>query len=238
MTEDGSLVFSMAERVEAEIFAGLSDLGGQGQVAGTIRVGTPDGFGSAYLAPRLGQIHKQYPELQIQLVPVPRSFSLSEREADIAIMVGRPKKGRLKVRKLLDYSLGVYASETYLAQNPTPLSLDALRAHTLVGYVDDLIYADDLNYTREFLSDWRSDVQVSTAIGQFEAIKAGVGIGVLHDSMAKNCTELVRLFPERSVTRTYWIVWHDSLAIASRMRAFMDMLDALVAEDGQLFNNN
>jgi DNA-binding transcriptional LysR family regulator len=43
----------------------------------------------------------------VQLVPVPRSFSLSEREADVAVMVGQPERGRLVVRKLTDYTLGL-----------------------------------------------------------------------------------------------------------------------------------
>jgi hypothetical protein len=33
-------------------------------------------------------------------VPVPRAFSLSKREADIAITIDRPEAGRLAIRKL------------------------------------------------------------------------------------------------------------------------------------------
>ena len=38
-------------------------------------------------------------------MPVPRSFSLSRREADIAITVERPTEGRLVAGKLVDYTL-------------------------------------------------------------------------------------------------------------------------------------
>ena len=168
--------------------------------AGTIRIGAPDGFGSAFLAPRLGKFRYAYPDLRIQLVPVPRSFSLSERKADLAIMVARPEKGRLRVKKLVDYSLGQYASEDYLARSETPTKPDGLKSHTLIGYVDDLIYTPELNYASEFIRGWRSDIEVSTAIGQFEAVRSGVGISTCHDFMAVGASDLVRLLPDLSVS--------------------------------------
>ena len=200
-----------------------------------MRIGAPDGFGSAFLAPRLGRFRAAYPDLRVQLVPVPRSFSLSEREADIAIMVGRPDKGRLRVRKLIDYSLGLYASKIYLDRAGRPKDAGDLTAHSLVGYVDDLIYTPELNYAREFVRDWTSDIEVSTAIGQFEAVRAGAGIGICHDFMASGVPELVRLFPEKSVTRSYWIVWHENLRVARRVQAVADLLDRIVREDRHLF---
>lgn len=235
LTPDGEALFATAERMEAEALSGLANMQGRDAVAGTIRVGAPDGFGSAFLAPRLGRFRETYPDLRIQLVPVPRSFSLSEREADLAIMVGRPEKGRLRVRKLVDYALGLYASKEYLDRAGHPKELADLATHSLVGYVDDLIYTPELNYAREFFRDWRSSIEVSTAIGQFEAVRSGVGIGICHDFMAAD-TGLIRLFPELSVTRSYWTVWHENLRVARRVQAFADLLDRIVKEERGLFN--
>lgn len=150
LTPDGEALFETAERIEAELLSGLSTMQGEDEIAGTVRIGAPDGFGSAFLAPRLNRFRSAFPRLRIQLVPVPRSFSLSEREADIAIMVGRPDKGRLRVRKLVDYSLGLYAARSYLERAGTPDDINDLSAHTLVGYVEDLIYTPELNYAQEF----------------------------------------------------------------------------------------
>lgn len=236
LTEDGAALFETAERIEAEVLAGTARMRGRDVVAGTIRIGAPDGFGSMFLAPRLGQFLEAYPDLRIQLVPVPRSFSLSEREADVAIMVGRPDKGRLRVKKLVDYSLGLYASEDYLACSGTPRTIDDLKSHALIGYVDDLIYSPDLNYAQEFARDWRSDIEVSTAIGQFETVRAGAGIGICHDFMAFGVTGLVRLFPDISVTRSYWIVWHENLRVARRVQVVAQMLDEMVRSERDHFS--
>ena len=235
LTKDGEALFVTAEKIETEVLAGVASLKGQDDVTGVVRIGAPDGFGSAFLAPRLGQFRAAYPKLRIQLVPVPRSFSLSEREADIAIMVGRPDKGRLRVRKLVDYSLGLYASETYIARQGLPKDLDDLKAHSLIGYVDDLVYTPELNYAQDFLRGWRSDIEISTAIGQFETVCAGAGIGICHDFMASDTAGLVRLFPQKAVTRTYWTVWHENQRTTRRVRAVADLIEAIVREDRALF---
>lgn len=237
LTKDGEALFVTAEKIETEVLTGVAGLKGQDDVAGVVRIGAPDGFGSAFLAPRLGQFRAAYPKLRIQLVPAPRSFSLSEREADIAIMVGRPIKGRLRVRKLVDYSLGLYASETYIARQGLPKDLDGLKAHSLIGYVDDLVYTEELNYAQEFVRDWRSDIEISTAIGQFEAVCAGAGIGICHDFMAVDKAGLVRLFPELTANRTYWTVWHENQRTTRRVRAAADMLEALVRENRAMFTD-
>lgn len=235
LTEDGEALLQTAERVESEVLSGLSNLQGREEIAGTIRIGAPDGFGGAFLAPRLGRFRSAYPDLNIQLVPVPRSFSLSEREADIAIMVGRPKKGRLQVKKLVDFGLGLYASANYLDQVGIPEQISDLKAHSLVGYVDDLIYTQELNYTDDFFKGWQSQIQVSTAIGQFEAVSAGAGIGILHNFMVSGNKNLVRLFPEITTTRSYWIVWHENMKVTRRVKVVVDLLDQLVREERALF---
>lgn len=55
-------------------------------------------------------------------------------------MVGQPEKGRLRTRKLTDYTLGIYASEAYLATNGVPATMAELKRHSLIGHVEDLIY--------------------------------------------------------------------------------------------------
>ena len=121
LTPAGERFLAVAERMEADMIAARSELAGGGEaVSGTVRIGAPDGFGVAFLAPRLGALTAEHRDLKIQLVPVPRSFSLSRREADIAITIERPAEGRLVAQKLVDYSLGLYASRAYAEANGLP----------------------------------------------------------------------------------------------------------------------
>ena len=105
-TDDGRAFLAAAERAEAAMLSAQAVLGLGSEVSGTVRIGAPDGFGSAFLAPRLGRLRADHPELRLELVPLPQAFSLSAREADLAVMVGRPEGGRLLARHLTDYGLG------------------------------------------------------------------------------------------------------------------------------------
>ena len=228
LTDAGATLFETLERVETEMLGVQARLQGtEGTAAGVVRFGAPDGFGVGFLAPRLARLADRHPGLSVQLVPTPRGFSLSRREADLAVMVGRPEKGRLVARKLTDYTLGLYASPAYLAAHPTPSDPADLVHHRLVGYVEDLIAAPALNYAAEFLRGWRSRVELTSAVGQVEAVRAGAGIGVLHDYLARDLLRdggLVRVLPDLRAVRSYWLAIHENLRDVARVRAAADFL--------------
>ncbi len=229
LTDEGRALLPRLERIEAEFLAAQSEMTGEGaEVSGTVRLGAPDGFGVGFLAPRLAEFQDRYPAVQLQLVPVPRVFSLSQREADLAVMVGRPERGRLKARKLTEYTLGLYASKAYLDRYGMPEDVEALADHRLVGYVDDLIPTPQFNYAREIFGARRPDLEISSATGQFEAVRAGAGIGILHDFMMRD-GDPIHILPEISISRSYWIAWHPTVDGTPRARALIDFLVDIVA---------
>ncbi len=205
------------------------------KVNGTVRIGAPDGFGVAYLAAHLPKLRALYPDLKIQLVPAPRAFSLSQREADIAIVIGRPQKGRLKATKLTDYSLGLYASKAYIAERGAPHAIADLGDHELVGYVDDLIYTPELEFNKSFWPGWDSQIEISSAQAQVTAVRSGAGIGVLHDFVVRNDPDLVALFPETKAERSYWVVWHEAMDAIPHISATTRFIAETVRQDRDLF---
>ena len=101
--------------METQALAVASEIGGADlALSGTVRIGAPDGFGTYFLAAELGALAERHPGLTLQLVALPRTFSLSKREADIAVTLEQPTEGRLVSRKLTDYRLRLYASQDYL----------------------------------------------------------------------------------------------------------------------------
>ncbi|MBW9051682.1 LysR family transcriptional regulator [Rhizobium mesosinicum] len=236
LSAEGAIFLASAERMETEMLAAQANLGHTDTaIAGTVRVGAPDGFGVSFLAPRMGRLIERHPALKIQLVPVPRSFSLSQREADIAITLERPEQGRLVSSKLTDYTLGLYASRDYLAQHGKPEHVDALKAHPRIGYVEDLIFTASLNFSGEVMRSWDAGFEISTAIGQTEAVRSGAGIGILHDYIARQYRELVRILPQVSIRRAYWTTYHESARDLVRVRSVIDFLQELVDEERQIF---
>ena len=236
LTPEGEVFSRAAERMETEMLAAQSDIGRvDSAVAGTVRIGAPDGFGVAFLASHLGTLTRRYPALKIQLVPVPRAFSLSQREADIAITVERPEQGRLISSRLTDYTLGLYASRGYLAENGTPQTVEDLKAQRRIGYVEDLIFTASLNFTGEIMRSWDAGFEISSATGQTEAVRSGAGVGTLHDYIARQHPELVRLLPETSIRRAYWTTWHESARDLTRVRTVAEFVQELVRQEHGIF---
>ena len=236
LTSAGERFLIIAERMESDIIAARSDIAGEGDsVSGTVRIGAPDGFGVAYLAPRLGALAELHPELKIQLVPVPRSFSLSRREADIAITTERPSEGRLVATKLVDYSLGLYASRAYLAARGEPRNVEDLKRHRLVGYVPDLVAYASLAYAAEIDPGWNPGFMISSSLGQAEAVRSGAGIGILHTFIARAMPELVPVPVAAPVRRAYWLVYHESMRGLSRIRVVASHIAEAVERERALF---
>lgn len=235
LSDAGAELFETLERVETEMLAVQARLqGAEAAAAGVVRIGAPDGFGVGFLAPRLARLADRHPDLTVQLVPTPRGFSLSRREADLAVMVGRPERGRLVARKLTDYTLSLYAAPAYLAAHPAPSEPADLARHRLVGYVEDLLAAPALNYAADFLRGWQSHLELTSAIGQVEAVRAGAGIGALHDYLARN-HDLTRVLPGLRVVRSYWLAIHENLRDIARVRAAADFLAEAVHDSQAAF---
>lgn len=236
LTVAGERFLQSAERMEAEFLAARSELTDtEIDVSGTVRIGAPDGFGVAFLAPRLGELTARHPGLTIQLVPVPRSFSLSRREADIAVTIDRPDTGRLVAAKLVDYALGLYASRAYVERRGLPGQTSELRDHDLVGYVEDLLYSPSLNYGAEIVRDWSARFEIASALGQTEAVRSGAGIGILHAFIARKDPSLVPVLPQVRLTRAYWMVTHESSRPLRHVAAVQDFLRDLVTRDRAMF---
>jgi len=236
LTPAGERFLGIAERMEADIIAARSELAGEDEeVSGSVRIGAPDGFGVAYLAPRLGALTAEHRALSIQLVPVPRSFSLSRREADIAITVERPGEGRLVAAKLVDYSLGLYASRSYAERHGLPQTPTELGRHSLIGYVGDLVASPSLDYAAEFSPDWTARFAISSALGQVEAVRSGAGIGILHTFIARASPELAPVKAAPPIRRAYWLVYHESMRPLRRVQAVASFIARQVETDRALF---
>lgn len=236
LTPQGERFLIAAERIEAEMLSAQADVSATGlDVAGTVRIGAPDGFGTLFLSPRLGRLSARYPALTVQLVPVPRAFSLSKREADIAITIDRPAEGRLVIRKLTDYTLHFYAARAYLDEHGRPSGPEQLKAHMLVTYVQDQLFSPALNFMPEFFGPAYRRLECVSAVGQEAAVRAGAGVGILHDYHAARDPNLERVLPELGFQRTYWLVTHLDSQNSLRIRAVTDFIANEVQANRALF---
>lgn len=200
-------------------------------LSGQLRVSVSEGFGNSFIAPRLAGFVAAHPELEIDLVASSGFLNPSRREADMAVLLARPRKGPLITRKLSDYSLGIYAPadrpDWQDAVAAAPLSRTGI---PVIGYMPDILYAPELDYLGEIEPGLRATVRSSSILAQRRMIAGGAGIGVLPCFLAAGDPGLVRVRPGQIVARAFWLALHRDVAPQPRIRAFIDWLDAEVRD--------
>jgi len=197
---------------------------------GRVRLGVPEGLGTTIVAPALKAFRAMNPKIDVDLIALSGFVSVPKREADMSVLLARPTTGRLKAKKISDYSLGLYATQAYLEAAPSVHSKKDLPDHTLVGYVDDLIYSSQLRYLDEIVPGLVPDLSSPSILAQREMIAAGAGIGILPNFMAAPSEGLVRLIPDEiNVVRTFWLAVHEDVARLKRNRHMVEFLTDTLA---------
>ncbi len=236
LTPAGDLLLKSAERVESEVLQVSSEISGaRAAISGTVRIGAPDGLGNYFLARHMGKLARAHPELTIQLVPLPRTFSLSRREADIVVTLDRPKQGKLIIKKLTDYTLSIYAAESYLKEQGNIRTIEDLDGRLFVTHVEDFVYSRALDYAAELGQRMKRHYECGSVVAQMEAVRAGHGVGILHDYAALQFPELKRLLPAMHFTRTYWLMSHPDTHRTARVAAVYDYLSTIVQKSRKDF---
>lgn len=219
LTPQGEQLLMRAEAIENSVFSLDREFGQSSRVSGTVRIGTPDGFGTTILAPAIGRLAAAHPDLEIELVATPRVFSLSKREADIAVVLARPPRGRLHGRKLTDFEIGVYAAKAEPSLWRKIAKPDDFAGLPFIGYIEDLIYAPELDFLREIANSIVPRIRSSTLLAQWQATAAGAGLCVLPCFIAEADERLVRVLPNEIVLkRSLWMIVHSDTRDVARIR--------------------
>ena len=221
LTEPGRRLLPTAEEVERLALEAQETVGGSAAaVEGAVRIAAPEGFGSYFLAPRIAALKALHPGLLVQLVAQTAVFSLSKRDADVAVTVSRPPAGRLIVSRLTDYDLGLYASPAYLEGREPIHSAADLKGHCFVSYIGELLHFPELDFLQHVAPGGATSVESSNLLAQLRATLAGAGLCVLPAFLAGEERGLVRVLPgEVGLTRTLWLTVHQDRAELARVKA-------------------
>jgi DNA-binding transcriptional LysR family regulator len=236
LTEAGHRLFAHAETIENNMILLREEATGQGaRVSGTVRIGAPEGFGTVFLTPRLARLVEDHPDLDVELLTLPRFPSLAAREADLIVTLDPPQQGRYIASRLTDFVYGLYASRTYLKRHGPIHTTAQLADHTLVGYIEELLLSPQLRYLDEIMPQHRLRIASSGMLAQVAAVRAGLGIGVLARYLAVG-TGLVPLLPKAAIwKRTFWLVTHADWYRLPRVRAIWDFMRRTVEAESALF---
>lgn len=225
LTEEGQRLLAHAIRAEQAVAAAGEEVRGDpGRLSGQVRIGAPDGVANFLLPQVTARICDDNPGLEVQIIALPRVFNLSKREADMAITVSRPAAGRLSVQRLADYHLHLAASRDYLARHPPIRTLADLKGHRMIGYIPDLIFDKELDYLAETGVELVTLASNSVSV-QFNWLRAGAGVAIVHDFSLPAAPDLVRVLPGAlSLSRSFYLIRHDDDRRVERLNRFAELL--------------
>lgn len=191
------------------------------RIAGVIRVTTNEIIANYGLAPALREFQVQYPQVRVEVLVTDRFLDLAAGEADVAIRGGtRPTEPGLVSRRLGRDAVVVFGSRDYLARHGRPTTIEELTGHAVVtcegpyAILETILVQMGVKVTHPFRS--------STAGNMVANAKHGLGLVVLPGGFFRDDPDLVACFELPGLDADSWLITHERLRHAPRVRAFLD----------------
>jgi DNA-binding transcriptional LysR family regulator len=200
--------------------------GAQTQTSGTVRITASVPVAVVLMPPVLAQLRLALPEIQVELVSSNQVSNLLRREADIAVRMVRPEQASLVARKLGEVSLGAYAHRSYLARRGAPTTPADLLKHDLIGSDTDNAILQGFQALGFPVTRGAFVLRSDDFIVQWQAVRAGLGVGFCADYMARTDPDVLRVLPEvlRIPPLPMWLAVHREIRTSQRIRAVFDFL--------------
>ncbi|AKV03710.1 Transcriptional regulator, LysR family [Labilithrix luteola] len=225
LTDDGTLVATAAEKMEAVELAFERDLVARERQRVNGVVVTSAEWGVSMLTPLLVALGREHPDVQPRLRIENRALDLTRREADIALRIGRPKEKSLVGRRVGVIAYGLYASSSYLAEHGAPRALDDLSRHAFCSFDQTFANTPHVRWQASVTSGARITYQTNSMLSLVEAVEAGAGIATLPRILADRRPALKRVLPDlAAIERDLWLVFHRDLRKSRSLRAAVDAL--------------
>lgn len=215
LTPEGENLLPQARRLEEEALSLQRAAAGVAPLSGTVRISAPPVLASHLLVPRLTSLRRSLPGVTLELVGESREANLTRREADIALRLSRPTAEGLVARPLVEIGYGLYGMRSYVAEVN---SAD----WAFVGYEESLMGTPQQQWLEKTANDRAFSFRSNDLGSLCQAVKGGLGVGVLPNFLAGDDPSLVLLSPACPVTRTLWLVMHPDVRRSPRVRAVAD----------------
>lgn len=199
--------------------------GAPGLPEGTVRITASQAVGTHHLPAILTGLRRAQPGLHFELALSDDLDDLLRRQADIAVRMTQPEQKSLVARHVGAVRLGFHAHRSYLERKGVPKRLEDLRDHDLIGFDAETPFTRAGMRYLPGINRSMFALRVDDAAAQFEAIRAGFGIGICQTVVAEREMDLRRVLAEAfDLPLPIWIVMHEDLRNGSRYRITFDAL--------------
>lgn len=195
-------------------------------LGGTVRLTTEEIFANNLLGPWLRELHDLHPEIRIELDTAQSVHNLGAGEADIALRsTAHAQPAGVVGRRLCVDDWTLYCSRDYAERHGVPKTKQELKNHALIGGGGGNLERAYSAWIHELGLDDQVAIHHGTSTGLLSAVRSGFGIAVLPCLIADDDPDLVRcLPPRRGHGRAMWLLTHDRVRHAPRVRVVIDFL--------------
>lgn len=179
-----------------------------------IRIVTTTGVTKLLLIRRLNEFILLYPKYKIRVIAVEEKIDVSNHYSDVAILPKIDPHPNIVLKRLYTLHSRLFASTKYLVKYGVPKKPEDLDHHNLISfYHNEIGYRGDVDWhlrigTKNNVPRVPSFV-INSAIGQFEAVKRGVGILAIPEEFPYlNEPSIVKVLPNEGVDIPVYFATH------------------------------
>jgi len=231
-TAAGAEVFALAEQM-AEIAMEVErtrDRQDAHAASGLVRINT-DEWLSYFLTTRFARFHDAYPNVEVEIVTSHRPYSLTLREADIAIRPYRPEQLDLVTRRIGTLSFGLYCSKEVATRHAAALAKRDWASLPFVGFDEPRSEFQSDRWLRALPGAPAPWMRCSYGLGILDGVAHGAGLGVLATFLASDAQHLVAAMPHiPELDQEIWLSMHRGLRTSARVRAVVDFMEQVFSE--------
>jgi len=231
LAQAGEELSRSAERIEDEILGAQRMIAGRdAEPAGVVRISMPWAVMHGFLAEEIAAFCVRYPTIELDIELSDAFSDLARREADVSIRMAHEVTDDVVGRRLGQYAKSIYASPGFLNSHDLSAGQENGQAIWIGWGGEPAGPAGRASWTREtpFPALGARHRMPGHAL-QVSMAKAGLGLTMLPCFLGDTEPGLVRApgsvpIPDRSL----WLLLHDDLRKAARIRAFVDFIAAAI----------
>jgi DNA-binding transcriptional LysR family regulator len=229
LTVIGNEVFARAMEMEAGA-NGIARLARAAHVplVGRVTLSAPPVLVAHLLAQHLPRFRSEYSDIRLSLSAQAQQVSLSRRETDVAVRLVRPNEASSIARKIGSMDFALYAHRAYA-------NLDKPERWQFIAYDQSFADMPQQAWLLSVAGDRAIACELNDISGHLIATRAGAGISGLPCFLGDRDHDLVRVGDKiPSFSREIWIAVHRDLRNTPAVRAVMDYVSLIVAEEPSL----
>jgi DNA-binding transcriptional LysR family regulator len=238
LTDDGKELLRHATQVEESINKlEINMVGRDSQPEGLVKLATAENLANYLIIPNLGDLHREYPQITLEITTGVGVVSLARHEADIAVRLQRPSQGNVNIKKLGVQGFKLYGSSAYIAQRPDPGQPYCQQTDRLITWSDSFSHLPMCSWANEIRGTTPPVLVTHSLYAQVAAVKAGIGLAMLPAIFSHLDKDIVEVNSGKPlVTQQIWLVVHTDLADSKRVRAVTDFLKRVFHENREVIS--